>query len=983
MSNLDPSWWAPALALHERAEYGLLVRTGVGTALKPRQWAEDGLDHTFARRVAALGLTEADVLALRAEPPAELAARVPRPEWAETVHRALDIAAELTGSSAEGLPWQEALARPLRPFVLDASDRLAEGIANLDLPLDLPAVADGFSTGLRRRLLAVAVRTLVAELHRRRTAGLLTGVDPAARFTCFVHQLTDVSGLADLVSDFPVLARLLAQTATGAAEATVELLTRLAADRAVIVRELFDGVDPGPLTDVEAGKGDTHRGGRSATLLRFADRRQLVYKPRDLDAHRLLTRLLGWTERHVPGLGLRAVPTLVREGYGWSAYLPGAPVADRVGADAFYRRQGALLALLHAVQATDIHCENLIADGDTPVLVDLETLFHPDLTGAPATGDPAADTLAGSVHRTALLPLIVVGEQGTLDMSGLGGDGGRTAPASAVDWADPGTDTMRLVRTARPFDGARNRPVLDGRPVEAQEHEAALLEGFRLVYDVLATHRDELVTIAATAAELTLRVVARPTWTYSTLLDETTHPGVLRDALDRDRALSVLVAGREQPVLAQLLPHELTELWAGDVPLFTAAPGSAELRTSDGKPLPVPLGRTGLAAALATLGRFGEVDRQDQEWIISAALATRHPAGPHTAPLVPAGSRTGLAAEPDRLLTAACTVADQIVARGIPGGDRINWLGLELVDDRQWLVLPMGAGLATGHVGVAVFLAELTEATGIARYAETARRALRGLPGLLAVLAEQPQLVTAVGCGGLHGFGGIAYGLARLGALLDAPELSEHTATAVRLAAQAAGAGADPSWATGTAGCLAAMRAVHALTGLPEAEALAQACTQHLALCLDQGVALPGGFAHGFAGVSWALARHAGRADLAAGATRQASAAGLGWCSGAAGLALATGDLGGLAEQPVVHDLSLCHGELGILEVLTVLDGPPAARRRRAGLVLDALHRQGPVCGVPSGVPTPGLLNGLAGIGHGLLRLSRPDRVPSLILLEH
>ena len=88
------------------------------------------------------------------------------------------------------------------------------------------------------------------------------------------------------------------------------------------------------------------------------------------------------------------------------------------------------------------------------------------------------------------------------------------------------------------------------------------------------------------------------------------------------------------------------------------------------------------------------------------------------------------------------------------------------------------------------------------------------------------------------------------------------------------------------------------------------------------------------------------------------------------------------------HDLSLCHGELGAAEALTVLAAtgraPTAARarHRRAGLVMEALTRFPPRCGTPGGVWTPGLLNGVAGIGYGLLRLGFAHRVPSVLLLE-
>jgi len=58
------------------------------------------------------------------------------------------------------------------------------------------------------------------------------------------------------------------------------------------------------------------------------------------------------------------------------------------------------------------------------------------------------------------------------------------------------------------------------------------------------------------------------------------------------------------------------------------------------------------------------------------------------------------------------------------------------------------------------------------------------------------------------------------------------------------------------------------------------------------------------------------------------------------------------------------------------------ARRHRAGLILDVISRHGPYCGTPGGIATPGLLNGLAGIGYGLLRLGFAERVPSALLLE-
>src|SRR5207344_2189252 len=134
-----------------------------------------------------------------------------------------------------------------------------------------------------------------------------------------------------------------------------------------------------------------------------------------------------------------------RDGYGWAGHVEPGPCADAAGLARFYRRQGAHLALLYPLQGTDIHFENVIACGDEPVLIDVETLFHPLTAPPPPAGsDPAAAALDSSVFRTSLLPRFVLGDDAALDVSGLGGDHGAALPTDPAAWEGAGTDLMRL-----------------------------------------------------------------------------------------------------------------------------------------------------------------------------------------------------------------------------------------------------------------------------------------------------------------------------------------------------------------------------------------------------------------------------------------------------------------------------------------------------------------------------------------------------------
>ncbi|TDV49737.1 type 2 lanthipeptide synthetase LanM family protein [Actinophytocola oryzae] len=822
-----------------------------------------------------------------------------RPDWAEFVERAVGT------------------AHPSGPApLLDlARERVARGAGQYAELADLSSVCDQFADRLGERL-----------------ARLLAGT-PAP------------DGLAALLAEYPVLARLLAQTCLHAVDATLELLTRFAADRDTIVELLFGGVDPGRLTTVRTSVRE-HGRGRAVAVLRFADGRAVVYKPRSPALLRHFGELVSWLNKTIPGLALRPVTTVVRPGHGWVEFVAPRPCASVAEVDRFYRRQGALLALLYAVDAVDLHHENLVAAGDQPVLVDVETLFHATLD--PVAGqDPAALALRSSVTRTALLP----------------------APLGA------------------------GRPRLGEKDVDPAEYRFALLTGFRAGYDAIVAHRDELTGsggLLSRCGDDEIRLLARPAGAYAALLAESTRPDLLRDDRDRER----FFAGPGTPD-GPLVRFEVADLVAGEVPVFVGRPGSRDAWTRDGERIPGLLDVSGLDAATAKITDLDEVDRLDQEWLIAAAMAARTgPVDHRGGDPAPEPAATGVP-DPPSLLAAACGIADQLVARSLQDEDRANWLGLEPVAGRHWALAPLGAGLGDGYTGVALFLAQLGRLTDTDRYRELARKAIRPLPGLLDTLGDEPEPARTLGPGGFLGLGGICYALSRMSTLLGDGECADWLSRAVELTGTLADVpGGSAGVATGYAGGLLAMLAVHEETGLASAGDVAARFAARLGETVVAGPYSPAGFAGGAAGVAYAMRRFTGTGT--APAPQPVADDDFGWCGGMSGVLLAAADhepaavddaVAALAARRPLRDTSLCHGELGIVDALTVLalrghEGAARTRVHYAARAIGALDRGGPRCGTPGGVPSPGLLTGLAGIGYGFLRLGFADQVPSVLLLE-
>ncbi|MFE3992879.1 type 2 lanthipeptide synthetase LanM family protein [Streptomyces goshikiensis] len=974
-----------------------------------------------------------------------------RPDWAAFAEEASAAAPEEAMAPEGDHPGLSGFEWVLRPFTVRAGERLERGLSERARGLlDVTAVRDDLERYLGGRLARTAARTLVLELYEARSAGRLDGDDTRARFRDFLGRVASRRGLAALLAGRPVLARILGRAALDAADAVAEALERLADDHARLTAGLLaeSGGDPGPLVAVEPGAGDGHRGGRSVMLLRFADGTRLVYKPRPLSVHRHFNDLVAWFNELPDSVDLRTLRLLDRGDYGWVEFAGASPCASAAEVETFYRRQGALLALLHLIDGTDLHHENLIAVGADPVLIDVETLFHPPLTGT-ATEDPAAGALHDSVYRVGLLPQLLVGDHSALDVSAVGGGREAVSPVVRADWADAGTDRMRLVRRAGRFGESANRPRLaDGGPIEPAAHIEALCAGFRAGYKAIGAAREELLHETALLKEFAedeVRVVVRPTWVYSTLLDESTHPDLLKDAGERQRVLETLRTDALGTVLApDLVDEEIAQLWAGDVPLFTARPGRDRLWGAAERPLAGRTDRSGIARVAARLAALDAVDRQDQEWIVRAAMATASRAPAHR----PAGDRRTRTAErapePERLLSAARSVGDRLVSLAYREGPRSNWIGLELLDDRYWRIGPMPADLAGGYTGPALFLAQLAALTGAGHYAEVARTALAPVPGLLDALRARPADLGAVGSGAFSGLGGIAYALAETARLLDDPEVGSWATAVRRLAGAAALSEREYGVGAGVAGGLVTLLAAHRAGGGGEGQETwrdARACADRLT-AVDP-TAGGRGFTTGAAGIGWALLRFAeaeatawpgggaaeggeryrlaglsalraavggepdggrgpgghGGAPSDDGPAQEARASA--WCGGRAGIALAVLDAPGALEDPHLAawsrttveglgrdrpaaDDSLCHGEAGLCELLGHTAVPEARPHwiRRAGALLASVEETGARSGAPDGVPHPGLLTGLAGIGHGLLRAGFPERVPSLLLLQ-
>lgn len=98
----------------------------------------------------------------------------------------------------------------------------------------------------------------------------------------------------------------------------------------------------------------------------------LYYKPHSLDKNIKYQELYNYLCRKT-GISCRTVQYLSHDSYGWEEKIENIPCKNESEVEHYYFRMGIHLFLGYALGATDLHGENIIAHGEYPVIIDMET----------------------------------------------------------------------------------------------------------------------------------------------------------------------------------------------------------------------------------------------------------------------------------------------------------------------------------------------------------------------------------------------------------------------------------------------------------------------------------------------------------------------------------------------------------------------------------------------------------------------------------
>lgn len=868
-----------------------------------RQAAANGSKSRFLRRLSFDGLDEETAkLALR---PAHLRKGAPLPDWTCFLRAALmeavptlSVAGERFLKQTEPVPFEDILAS----FVLAARRKLKDQAGKSYCLLSSDAHAT-LERSLLKDLAGLSSQALFLEfsLLREQTQPAavrqfqkLFDPDPKSFYRLFTERMLN-GGLAVFLKEYAVLARLLSQTSSFWIETCTDFLNRLSKDQPEI-QHLF-GVNCAldTVVQIKTGLSDKHCGGRGVLVLTFASGLKLVYKPKSLGLEAAVFDFLSWLNELGAPLPFKILKLINQSVYGWIEYIEHLPCQTKEEANRYYLRAGILLALVYVLEGTDCHYENIIACGEHPVLIDMETLLQPQVRAVPESDAEEARSLAfyrlrNSVLQTDLLPHWRFGRDHNVafDLSGLGGGGEQDLPYKGRRLINVNTDDMSLKEERYKLKQQANIPVLDGAPLSLIEHAEEVITGFKQMYQFLQQQKSVLLAPGSPFYKLSgqqVRFIFRNTNVYSSINRKLLDPQYLRNGADRSIVLELLSraqvdennlpshhTGSEVPKLWPLHTGEKKAMEQGDIPFFTAFSNSTSLEAVPGLLIKNCFTAPSFSMTADRLENLNEIDMKQQIGYIRTALNTRHsPAStgmrPEETDFYKSGGKPADSMElsSEELINCAVAIAQELQNMAIWASDgSATWIAPQLLlEARRYQLQPVGWCLYDGVCGITLFLAAISKIDDKSGFRELA---LAGLQQLNRILKseERNRALSVLGIGGALGLGSIVYALTHTAQILAEDELLETAHRAAGLITVESIEG-DRSFdiMSGAAGAILGLLSLYKADGSQSVLETALTCGRHLLanrIVSGSGQAWPTlggklltGFSHGAAGIAYSL----------------------------------------------------------------------------------------------------------------------------------
>ncbi len=435
------------------------------------------------------------------------------------------------------------------------------------------------------------------------------------------------------------------------------------------------------MSNKEIKLGDSHNSNQAVSLRYTKSGEPVIVKPRNCKTEKAFKTFLDGLKQ----LGIPYIPKTVEilresENSHEQSYVHHLCAKSQDEVTSYFYKCGVLLFSAYLLCSYDLHCENLIASSDSPVLIDLETLLSTE--PVQRTARSQAVTLKNTVLKSHLLPNWIAVDDKICDCSGFTG----------VLHSD------------------KNILFYNNVPVMAYDHIDIIIDGFKQAYKLTLENTQFMDELIDVFSECEFRQLLRPTDVYDKIIN---FLSLIDDSKKREEYAYTLLS---KAYLRDIDPQrinktkkifdiEVDAVLNREIPLFNTYGNSRALYAYSGKLTEDFYEVSPIENAKNKLYSLSKEDLASQIKIIRQALNCAKP--------VP--SESSLRKQDNDYLIG---ISDFLEEYSIPSLTS-KWMLLDFGKDNSLFLQSAGMGIYNGLTGILCFYAAAYRKTGNSKFIDS------------------------------------------------------------------------------------------------------------------------------------------------------------------------------------------------------------------------------------------------------------------------
>lgn len=614
-----------------------------------------------------------------------------------------------------------------RPFTLFARVEIESLFKKLKNVIISEKLIDNLIYYFKVELKKIYLKTITWDLTVEREKNSLIGNTSDERFISFMSKnFSSIESIWDYYLKYPVLTRLATTRTCYFVNFIEEALTRLDNNYSEI-RKIINEKSTGEIKDIKCCFGDSHQKGHSVIVFTFSNEEKVVYKPRNLKIAQKFNKFISWINENGNLLDLAVTTGIYHDEYSFEKFITYESCHRQEEIKNFYKRFGQLIAIAYTLCGNDFHFENIIAHGEYPVIIDLETLIQPII---PRTYSDMATTTVKvfqnneTIMGTALMPLVAFVKDGKgVDISALNAKK-QKLPYKLLIPSNINTDNMKYELKEYIFEGANNLPKLNGENCDFKKHSSSIIEGFRNAMSFFYQKKLYLLSENSVLNEFNgviVRNVIKPTAKYGSLLEYSTHPNYSTDMLKREKLLENMWAYPYKN--KEVILYEFNDMMFNDIPIFFSSTDRRDIICGGGFVINNFFSKTGIDRVKARIRELTKEVINKQEAYMTVSFGKYELT---ETKIIRQNKKEATRLNFD-LVEEAEKIAKQLEQSAVYSrtGREISWNDVTKNSNGDWEISAIGPNLYNGTAGIAFFFFELYKVTKKQKYFNFYQLALR------------------------------------------------------------------------------------------------------------------------------------------------------------------------------------------------------------------------------------------------------------------